>query len=321
MLARRHLVAIAAFVAFTGPASAGEWPDRPVRIIYPYAAGSSGDITARLIARRLSNRLGQSFIVENRVGANGVIAANAVSHSAPDGYTLLWAITPQIAIAPTMTKVPYDPNRDFVAISAVCTNRFALVVNAKVPVRTVSEFIDHVRAQHSGFTYAEGGAGSISHLSMVLLLNRAGLNGTNVSYKGNQPALTDVMAGHLPAMFALFGDALSQAKTGAIRLLGVSSEQRSAQAPDVPTIAESGLPGFTAMSWWGLMAPAGTPKSIVDRIAAEVSNATRDPEIVERLTPFGVDPVGNSPAEFAAMVRADIELWSRVVKLAGLQGE
>jgi len=321
MLARRHFVAIAVLVAFTGSASAGEWPDKPVRIIYPYAAGSSGDITARLIARRLSDRLGQAFIVENRVGANGVIAANAVAHSAPDGYTLLWAITPQIAISPVMTKVPYDSNRDFVPISAVCTNRFALVVNGKVPVRTLPEFIAYVRAQPHGFTYAEGGAGSIAHLSMVLLLNRAGLSGTNVSYKGNQPALTDVMAGHLPAMFAVFGDALSQANGGAIRLLAVSSEQRSTQAPDVPTIAESGFPGFRTMSWWGLMAPAGTPKSIVDRIAAEVRDATRDAEIVERLTTFGVDPVGNSPAEFSAMVRADMELWANAVKLAGLQAE
>jgi tripartite-type tricarboxylate transporter receptor subunit TctC len=321
MFARRHFAAMAALVAFTGTGAAGEWPDKPVRIIYPYAAGSTGDATARLIARRLSDGLGQPFVVENRVGANGVIGTDAVARAAPDGHTLLWAVTPQIAISPAMTKVPYDPSMDLMPISAVSTNRFALLVNAKVPVRTVPEFIDYVRNHPKGFTYAEGGAGSISHLSMVLLLNRAGLNGTNVSYKGNQPALTDVVAGHLPAMFALFGDALSQAENGAIRLLAVSSEQRSAQAPNVPTIAESGFPGFKTVSWWGLMAPAGTPKSIVARIAAEVSNATKDPMIVERLTAFGVDPVGNSPAEFSAMVRADIELWAKAIKLAGLQAK
>jgi tripartite-type tricarboxylate transporter receptor subunit TctC len=321
MFARRHLAAMAALVAFTGTGAAGEWPDKPVRIIYPYAAGSTGDATARLIARRLGDRLGQPFVVENRVGANGVIGTDAVARSAPDGYTLLWGATPQIAIAPAMSKVPFDPSMDFAPISAVSTNRFALLVNAKVPVRTVPEFIDYVRNYPNGFTYAEGGAGSISHLSMVLLLNRAGLNGTNVSYKGNTPALTDVVAGHLPAMFALFGDALSQAENGVIRLLGVSSEQRSAQARNVPTIAESGFPGFKTMSWWGLMAPAGTPKSIVTRIAAEVGNATKDPTIVERLTAFGVDPVGNSPAEFSATVHADIELWAEAVKLAGLQAK
>src|SRR5262245_7614179 len=320
MFSRRRFIAMAALVAFTGSAAAGEWPEKPVRIIYPYAAGSTGDATARLIARRLSDGFGQPFIVENRVGANGVIGTEAVARSAPDGHTLLWAVTPQIAISPVMTKVPYDA-RDFVPISAVSTNRFALLVNAKVPVRTVSEFIQYVRAQPNGFTYAEGGAGSITHLAMVLFLNRAGLKGTNVSYKGTQPALTDVMAGHLPAMFALFGDALSQAENGAIRLLAVSSEQRAQQAPNVPTIAESGFPRFKTTSWWGLMAPAGTPKVVVDRIATEVGKATKDPKIVEQLTAFGVDPLSNSPTEFAAMVRADIELWAQAVRLAGLEAK
>jgi tripartite-type tricarboxylate transporter receptor subunit TctC len=321
MLARTAFAAVAALVAFMESTAAAEWPDKPVRIIYPYAAGSTGDATARLIARRLSDVFGQPFIVEYRAGANGVIGTEAVARSAPDGYTLLWAITPQIAISPMMAKVPYDPATDFVPISAVSTNRFALLVNAKVPVRTVPEFVEFARAQPKGFTYAEGGAGSISHLSMVLLLNRAGLEGINVSYRGNQLALTDVVAGHLQAMFALFGDALLQAQSGAIRLLAVSSEQRSAQAPNLPTVAESGFPGFTTTSWWGLMAPTRTPKAVVDRIAVEVGKATKDAKIVKQLTAFGVDPVGNSPAEFSAMIAADIELWAEAVKLAGLQAK
>jgi tripartite-type tricarboxylate transporter receptor subunit TctC len=320
MFARRQFVLMAALVAFTGSAGADGWPERPVRIIFPYAAGSTGDATARLIARRLSDRFGQPFIVENRVGANGVIGVEAVARSAPDGYTLLWAVTPQITISPIMTKVPYTAT-DFVPISVVSTNRFALLVNAKVPVKTVSEFIEYVRDQRRGFTYAEGGAGSITHLSMVLFLSRAGLNGTNVSYKGTGPALTDVVAGHLPAMFALFGDALSQAESGAIRLLAVSSEQRSTQALDVPTIAELGFPGFKTTSWWGLMAPAGTPKPIVDRIAAEVGKATKDPKLIEQLTTFGVDPVGSSPAQFSAMIVADTKLWAEALKVAGLQAK
>jgi tripartite-type tricarboxylate transporter receptor subunit TctC len=313
------LAAVAALVGFAGSAAAGEWPERPVRIIYPYAAGSTGDATARLIARRLSDGFGQPFIVENRLGANGAIATEAVARSVPDGYTLLWAITPQIAISPVIAKVPYDPATDFAAISAVSTNKFALIVNAKVPAKTVPEFIEFVRAQSKGFTYAEGGTGSISHLSMVLLLSRAGLEGTNVSYKGTVPALADVIAGHLPAMFTVFGDALSQRDSGAIRMLAVSSATRSGQAPDVPTIAESGFPGFHTLSWWGLMAPAKTPKAIVERIAAEIGKATREPEIVDRLNAFGVDPVGDSPAEFSAMISADVELWARAVKISGLQ--
>jgi len=321
MLVHKPFATVAALVAFVGSAVAAEWPDRPVKIIFPYAAGSTGDATARLIARRLSDQFGQAFIVENRVGANGVIGTESVAGSAPDGYTLLWAVTPQIAIAPAMAKVPYNPATDFVPISAVSTNRFALLVNAKVPVRTVPEFVEYAKAQTKGFTYAEGGAGSITHLSMVLFLNRVGLKGINVTYKGTQPALTDVVAGHLPAMFALFGDALLQAQNGAIRLLAVSSEQRSVQAPDVPTVAESGFPGFTATSWWGLMAPAGTPKALVDRIAAEVGKATKDKKIREQLTAFGVDPLGNSPAEFSAMIASDIELWAGAVKLAGIQAK
>lgn len=317
MLASRTVIALAALTALVGPARA-EWPERPVRIIFPYAAGSTGDLTARMIAQRMSQAFGQPFIVEDRVGANGVIATEAVAHSAPDGYTLLWAVTPQIAISPVITKVRYNPSGDFVPISAFSTNRFALVVNAGVPARTMPEFVAYVRARRNGFAYAEGGAGSISHLAMVLFLNRAGLAGTNVSYKGNTPALTDVMAGHLPAMFALLGDALAQADTGAIRLLGVSTSDRSSRAPNVPTVAEAGFPGFDVRSWWGLMAPGGTPKSIVDRLAREVSDAARDPKIVDRLTTFGVDPLGNTPAEFAAMVSADIKTWAEAVRLAGL---
>src|ERR1041385_3086498 len=233
MLVRKSFAVVAALVAFMESAGSAEWPDRPVKIIFPYAAGSTGDATARLIARRLSDGLGQPFIVENRVGANGGIGTEAVAGSAPDGSPLLWAVTPQIAIAPVMTKVPYDPAKDFVPISAVSTNRFALLVNTKVAVRTVPEFVAYAKAQTQGFTYAEGGAGSITHLSMVLFLNRARLKGINVTYKGTQPALTDVVAGHLPAMFALFGDALQQAQSGAIRLLAVSSEQRSADRKSV----------------------------------------------------------------------------------------
>jgi len=321
MLSRRRFGASLALAPFAkigfNSAAAAEWPQRPIRILYPYAAGSAGDTTARLIAHRLSDALGQPFIIENRTGANGLIATEAVARSPADGYTLLWAITPQIAISPAMMKVPYDPVADFVPISAVSSNSFALVVNAQLPVKTVREFVDYVRNQSRGFAYAEGGAGSISHLAMMLLLDRAGLHATNVSYKGNAPALTDVVAGHLPAMFSVLGDALSQADSGALRLLAISSVQRSLQAPNVPTIAESGFPGFSATSWWGLMAPAGTPQSIVDRIASEVAHATRDPKIVAQLTKFGVDPLGSSPTEFAAMITADIKQWTRAVKIAG----
>jgi tripartite-type tricarboxylate transporter receptor subunit TctC len=319
MLNRRQLIASLALVPFVSRsircAAAANWPQRPVRVIFPYASGGTSDAAARLVADRLGKAFGQAFVVEARPGANGVIATEAVARSPADGHTLLWAVTPQIAIAPAMMKVPYDSVTDFAPISTLCLNKFALVVNTNVPARTVSEFVHYVRAQPNGFAYAEGSAGSISHLAMVLLLNRAGLTGTNVSYRGAGPAMSDVIAGHLPATFALLGDALSHAESGAIRLVAVASAQRATEAPDVPTIAESGFPGFEATSWWGLMAPARTPRWIVDRLAA----AAKEPNIVAQLTHLAVDPLGNSPPEFATLISSDIQLWAKAVKIAGLE--
>jgi tripartite-type tricarboxylate transporter receptor subunit TctC len=322
MLSRRSFVASLALSPLRGAASAaiaGDWPRRPVRILYPYAAGSSGDITARLLAAHLSEALGQPFIVEDHTGANGILAAESVARSPADGYTLFFATTPQISISPVMSSVPYDPVKDFAPISAVSMNPFALVVNAKLPVKTVVEFVDFVRTQGNGFAYAEGGIGSINHLAMAVFLDRAGVNGTNVSYKGNEPALMDVVAGHLPAMFTLLGDALVQAKTGAIRILAVSSERRSVQALDIPTVAESGYPGYQALSWWGLLAPARSPQSVIDRLASEVGRAIKEEKTASQLANFGVEPVGNGPEEFAAMILADNARWSEAVKVAGIE--
>src|SRR5262249_48379322 len=207
MLSRRSLLASIALVALADPAAAADWPQRPVRIIFPYAAGSAGDAAARLVAQRLGDIFGQAFIVENRVGGNGAIAAEAVARAPADGYTLLWAVPPQIAIAPAMTQGPYDPVKDFAPISAVLTNSFVLVVNPAMPVRTVAEFVDYVRARPNKLVYAEGSPGSVSHLTMALFLKRAGLEMRNVSYRGSAPALNDVIAGHVPTMFTLLGDA------------------------------------------------------------------------------------------------------------------
>ena len=313
------LIVAGAFALVVTPSLAQTWPQKPVRIIYPYSAGSTGDAAARLLAQRFSQAFGQPFIVENRLGANGALATEAVARAPADGHTLLWAITPQIAINPAMTKVSYHPVNDFVPISAVSGFAFALVVNPRMPVRTTAEFVDYIRAQPKELAYAEGGVGSISHLSMVLFLNRVGLKMTNVSYRGNEPALTDVIAGHVPTMFAVLGDALSHAASGSIRMLAVSTEQRSPQAPQVPTIGESGFPGFKTGSWHGLMAPSGTPRPIVDRIATEVQRATKDPKYVERLANYGVDPLGSSPEEFATMIAADIKLWAEAVRIAGVK--
>lgn len=318
---RRGLLASWGALALLGlgaAAHAQEWPQHPVRIIGPYAAGGNADVLARLTAQRLSDAFGQQFIVENRVGGNGVIAAEAVARSPADGYTLMWAVLPPVAIQPAMSKVPYDPLKDFAPISVVGTNPFVLVVNREVPANSVAEFIAWVRAQPSKPSYAEGAVGSVTHLAMALFLKRAGIEMTNVSYRGNAPALTDVVAGHLPTMFSNLSDALPHLTSGAIRALAVSSEKRAPQLPQVPTVAESGFPGYSAVTWNGLMAPAGTPQPIIDKMAAEIARAVKDPRFVERLASLGADPLGNTPQQFAALISADLKLWGEAVAAVGL---
>ena len=272
-----------------------------------------------MVAQRLGDAFGQTFIVENRLGANGALATEAVARSTADGYTLLWAVTPPVAINPALTKVNYHPIKDFAPISAVAVNAFVLVVNKSFPPKTIAEFIAYVREQPNKLAYSESGVGSLTHLTMALFLKRAGLQMTNVSYRGNAPALTDVVAGHLPTMFSSIADAIPQATAGSIRLLAVSGKERAPQLPDVPTVAESGFPGFNVLTWNGLMAPAGTPEDIVDKIAAEIGRSVKDPQFAARLDEYGVDPLGNTPAEFRAMVTADTHLWAETVQSLGLK--
>ena len=294
------------------------WPSRTVKIVVPYAAGGNSDVMARVVAQRLTEHFGQTFIVENRVGANGALAADTVARSPADGYTLLWAVTPPMAIAPAMAKLNHDPIKDFAPISAVAINGFVLVVHKDFPPKTLAEFIAHVKTQKEKMSYAEGTAGSVTHLSMALFAKRAGLDMTNVSYRGNAPAMNDVIAGHLKTMFSNLSDALPHAASGAIRLLAVSTANRAAQAPDIPTVAESGFPGFNVVTWNGLVAPANTPRDIVDKVAGEIGRAVKDPQFAGRLKSAGADPLGNTPDEFAALIKADTATWADAVAVTGL---
>src|SRR5262249_48641989 len=280
---------LAAALGLVGLARAAAWPHRLVRTLGPYAAGGNAAVLARLTAQWLSDAFGRQFVVENRVGGNGTIAAEAVARAPADGYTLLWAVVPPIAIQPALAKVPYDPIKDFAPISVIGTNPFVLVVNKSVPATSVAEFVTWVRGAPARLSYAEGAAGSLTHLAMALFLKRAGIEMTNVSYRGNAPALTDVVAGHLPTMFSNLSDALPHLAGGEIRPLAVSSPVRAPQLPSVPTIAESGYPGYRAITWNGLMAPAGTPNPIVEKIAAEMMRATKDASFVGRLASLGAD--------------------------------
>jgi tripartite-type tricarboxylate transporter receptor subunit TctC len=311
-------VVIAALVAGE-PASSQIWPQKPVRIVVPFAPGGNTDGIARLIAQPLGETFGQLFVVENRPGAAGAIAAEAVARAPADGQTLLMGTPSQIAIIPAMAKTPYDPVKDLAPISVVGTNPYVLVVHAGMPARNLAELAAYARRQPDKLAYAAPVFGGLSHLSMLLFLKRAGLEMTPVSYKGGAAPLADVVAGHVPIYFATLSEAVSQARGGAIRLLAVSSENRVPQIADVPTFAESGFPGFKVLTWNGLMAPAGVPKETTDRIAKEVARAVKDAKFAERLAAFGIDPLGNTPVEFAAMIAADIAMWSEAIKIAGVQ--
>ena len=322
MKTRRLVLASIAVLAALGlmqAAQAQDWPRRTVKIIVPTGAGGNSDGIARIIAQRLSDTFGQQFIVENKPGAAGVLAAEAAARSPADGYTLFLGSPSQISIAPAIRKSPYDPVKDFAPISVIGTNAKVFAVHSSMPVKSLAEFVDYVRKQPNQFAFADTGASSISHLSTVLFLKRAGLDMISVSYKTASQIVADVIAGHVPTYFTNLSDVHPYAVSGALRLLAISSKKRAPQVPDVPTFIESGFPDFTIVTWNGLMAPAGTPKEIIDRIAKEIARAVKDPSVAERLDANGVDTFSNSPEEFAAMIAADIALWGEAVKIAGVQ--
>jgi tripartite-type tricarboxylate transporter receptor subunit TctC len=321
MLTRRSLagalLGTAIASALPRRAFADSWPKRPVKLIVPFAAGGNTDGIARLVAQYLGDKMGGSFIVENRVGAGGAIAMDAVARSTPDGYTLLLGALPQFAILPSMEKTNYDPVRDFAPISNVASNPFCLVANPQFEPKTLQEFVAYVKARPGQLAYASAGTGSLAHLTMVLLLMRAGLEMLHVPYKGGAPAITDVLGNQVPVYFANLSEALPHAGS-ALRALAVSATKRVAKLPDVPTVAESGYPGFRSETWNGLLAPAKTPQEVIDLLAAQTQNAAKDTVILQRFDGYGVDPIGADPKEFRDTIVADIAQWGAAVKAAGL---
>lgn len=322
MLTRRNFLAAApglAAACLIKPAFAQAWPHKPVTIVVPFAAGGNTDGIARMIGLRLTDAFGQQFVVENKGGAGGALAADFVARAQPDGYTLFVTAVSVLTIVPKMTAVRYDPIKDFAPISNIATNPFVLVVNKDVPVTTVAEFVAYVKERTNTLSYASAGQGSLAHLAMALFLKQAGIEMIHVPYKGNAPALADVIAGHVPAMFSNLSDTLPQAAGGHIRLIAVSGDKRAAQIPNVPTVAESGYPKYKALTWNGLVAPAGTPKEIIDKVAMEVALATKDSKFAEKLASYGVDPLGNTPTEFSKMIADDVVTWAAALQAAGIK--
>ena len=301
-------------------AYAQSWPQKPIRVIVPFPPGGVTDAIARITAEWLTPRLGQAVVPDNRPGASGAIAAELAARAEPDGYTLFSAASPQLAVVPHVQKINYDPIKDFAPISIVGTNAFALGCNSeKTPAKTLAEFVDYVKARPGQLNYGSPGSGSIGHLTMALFLARAGLKMEAVLYKGGGPAMTDVVAGHVNCYFGNYNEILPHATSGRVRVLATSGVKRARQLPDVPTVAEQGYPGFRTETWNGYVAPAGTPREIVDRIAREIATGCKDAAFTARLDKIGVEPVCSTPADFAQAVREDLRTWKDAVQAAGLK--
>lgn len=312
---------VAALLPMGAWAQASAWPTRPIKIVVPFAPGGNTDSIARIMAERLTTSLGQPVVVENKLGAGGGIAAEFVAKAAPDGYTLLMAPMPVMAILPAINKTNYDPLRDFLPISNVGSNPFVLGVHKSVLANSVQELVVLARSNPGKYNYASGGAGSVSHLSAALFVNRAQIDMAHISYKGGAPAVIDLLAGNVQMYFGNFSELAPHVSGGNIRLLAVSSEQRSRQLPQVATIAESGFPGFRTVTWNGLMAPAGTPPAVVQRVADAVKEVLASEGISSRLQQIGVDPIGSTPRELADTLRTDMAIWSEAAKAAKLRME
>jgi tripartite-type tricarboxylate transporter receptor subunit TctC len=295
-----------------------QWPQKPVRVIVPFPPGGVTDSIARITADWLTQRLGQTFVAENRPGASGAIAAELVARADPDGYTLFSAASPQLAVVPHVQKINYDPLKDFAPVSIVGTNPFALGCNARVPSGSLKEFVAYVKAHPGELSFASPGVGSIGHLTMALFLARAGLKMEAVLYKGGGPAIADTIAGHVPCYFGNLNEIIPHAG-GKLKVFAVSGEKRAKQLPDVPTVAEQGYPGFRTLTWNGYVAPAGTPREIVERIAREIAEGCKDAGFAGRLQKIGVDPVCSTPAEFSQAIREDLVTWKEAVQAAGMQ--
>lgn len=322
-LARRTLVALAAALAVPLAVAQGAWPNKPVRIVVPFAPGGTTDILARTLAPELSKAFGQSFVVENRGGAGGNIGAEVVAKAPGDGYTLLMGTVGTHGINKSLySKLPYDPQRDFAPITLVAGVPNVMVMSTKraqdLGINSVADFVKHAKANPGRLNMASSGNGTSIHLAGELFKARNGIFMTHIPYRGSGPAMTDLLAGNMDVMFDNLPSAMPHIKAGNLKAFAVTSAVRSEALPDVPTVAEAGkLPGFEASSWFGLLAPAGTPADIVSRLQQETAKALNLPAVKERLLAQGAIPSGNTPAEFAALIDAEIKKWEAVVKASG----
>ena len=312
------LIALASSTAFAGDAT---YPVKPIRFVVPYAAGGSTDMLARVIGQQLGERMGQQIVIDNRTGAGTIIGTEIAAHAVPDGYTLLMA-TPPLAVNPTLyAKVPYDLDRDFTAVTNVAGSTNLLVVHPSVPAQSVKELAGVLRSNPGKYNYGSSGVGGASHLATALFVSMAGGDAVHVPYKGGAPAVADLVAGRLNFMMANLTTAQPHIRANRLRGLGVGTRARSPLFPEMPTIAEAGVPGYEANNWNGVVAPRKTPRAIVERLHREIVAIVNDPGVAKRLAAQGLEPIGDTPAEFEKYLKSEAAKWGKVVKAAGIKPE
>jgi tripartite-type tricarboxylate transporter receptor subunit TctC len=318
----RLLVPLLITLASNGASVAADYPTKPVRLLVPFPPGGTLDILARGLAPDLGTQLGQQIVVENRPGANGVIGYEAVARAPADGYTLLIGGGSGIAAHPALnSKLSYDPVKAFAPVCMLATFPSVLIANPSFPANSVQELIALAKASPGKLTYGSPGTGNVNHLTAELFKSLAGVDLVHAPYKGAALVVTDVIAGHVPIGFVLLPGALSQMRAGKLKALAVTSDQRLSAAPNLPTMAEAGVPGLDLVDWAGILVPAGTPGEVVARLNREISKSARSPELRQRWVEQGLEPKTSSSEELAAVIRSDVDKWSRIVKQAGIRAE
>jgi tripartite-type tricarboxylate transporter receptor subunit TctC len=313
-------LAVALALAATSTARADDYPSRPIKLVVPYAAGGGADSVARIVAKRVSETIGQPIVIENRGGAGSIIGTELVKNADPDGYTLLLGQSGPISINPAIyRKLPYDSVKDFAPITMTTAYPYIMVVNPRLGVKTLQEFIALARSKPGALNYGTTGVGAANHLVTELFDSKAGIKMTHIPYRGTALAVTDLLAGQVQMVFADPITALPHMKAGTLIALAVTSKDRSPVAPDVATISESGYPGFDAIAWHGILAPANTPPAIVNRLNAEILKALKDPATVALLEQQAMQTVGNSPQAFADFIKQDIAIWKAVAEQAKVE--
>jgi tripartite-type tricarboxylate transporter receptor subunit TctC len=314
-------IAIALGLVPTATLGQSEWPSKPVKIIVPYTPGGFTDVVARIVANRLSERLKQPITIDNKPGANGIIGVDAAAKSPPDGYTFVVVIAAFSANPTLYAKLPYDTRKDLMPVSLITIAPLIAAVANEMPVKNVKELVEYAKANPGKISFASSGNGAAAHLTTELFKSMTNVNMVHVPYKGAAPALQDLMGGQIHLFFDAASGLIPAGKAGKIRLIGVASEQRLPAVPDLPTFIEQGFTGFTGSTYAGVLAPAGTPVAIVNRMSAEIAAIVRMPDVVKSFDEMGIIPVGDKPEEFGAFIDAEIAKWGKVIREAGIKAE